>query len=290
MPGVSRQFEAYMLQHHYIAARLDRDDRTYNVQTVDVKINGQKLTFFVDSGTPQTILTVGCARDLHLDVHNTGRVDSGVDGVIQGNEGTALIQSFIMGNSEINRTNTVAIFPKGAHVRGGLGGVLGLDYMRLNAVVYPVGGTGFLLKPGPTPAVSIAAFMGQLGYTAVPLSFRAGHLIVNGHINGHPISAIVDTGAAFSMFDSVFVRGVLGHAIPSLPMALSGFDGKVADEYRFTPSEFDVDGFKIPPVMLVSSNAAMFAKDGGITGLLGVDLLGTHRAIIDMGRDTLWLK
>jgi hypothetical protein len=282
------QFEVYLRQHHYGTVRLDSDSET-NIGTVEVKVNGRRLNFFVDSGTPRTTLTAECAKHLKLDVRDTGHTTSGVGGTIEGDEGIALIQSFTMGDFEINRTNTIFVFPRSAHVMGGLDGVLGLDFMQLNDLIYPVGGTGFLLKPGPTPVVSIATYMAQLGFKPIPLSFRSGHLIVNGHLNNRPMNAVVDTGAAFSTFDSAYVHALLGHAIPSLPISLSGFDGRVPDEYRFTPTEMDLEGFQVPPVMIVSSNAPMFSKDE-VTGLLGVDLLATHRAIIDLGSDTLWLK
>jgi hypothetical protein len=31
-------------------------------------------------------------------------------------------------------------------------------------------------------------------------------------------------------------------------------------------------------------------KSGELEGLLGVDIMGTHRAIIDLGESLLWLK
>jgi hypothetical protein len=287
--SISKEFNAYMVQNHYVAVPLDQDERAINAQTVSAEMNGRKLTLLVDTGTSRTLLSAATARRMKLDVQDTGKSDWGVGGQIQGNIGIALIQSFTLGQFPINRTNTVEVFPKSAHNIGFTDGVLGLDVMRLNAVIYPVGGTAFLLKPGGTPSVSIASYMQRLGFTPLALTAREGSLMIDGHINDHPMQAKIDSGACFSTFDSTFVRNAVGYDVPALPMDLEGFDGNAQESCRFRPKKFDLEGFDIPPFEIVSARVPSFLR-GGFTGLLGVDVLGTHRAVVDFGNDILWMK
>jgi hypothetical protein len=145
---ITQQFGTYVLQHHYVAVELGHDGATTNSQTVAVRINGHKLILLVDSGTSGSCLTSECAHDLKLDVHDAGFTDWGAGGEIKGNFGVALVKSFTIGGWEINRTNTIQVLPRGVHFSGS-DGIMGLDLMSFNKAIYPVGGTGFLLKPGP---------------------------------------------------------------------------------------------------------------------------------------------
>lgn len=288
LPEISKEFEAYMLEHHYGVMPTDQGDGNINRQTVEAKINGRKVMLVVDTGAWRTVLTNECARRLKLDVHDTGHSDWGFGGNIQGNMGVALVQSFTLSGCEINRTNTIGVFPKSAYA-GFNDGLLGLDFLRLNAVILPVGGSGFLLKPGPTPVVSIVSYMNQLGYKPIPVSYSQGGLMIEGHINSHLMRARVDSGAVFSVFDPAFVRIALGHNITSMPVQLEGVDGRATENYRFTPTELDFGGFNVQPIMLVATHTPIFSEHG-FAGFLGFDLLGLHRGIIDLGDDILWIK
>jgi hypothetical protein len=131
--------------------------------------------------------------------------------------------------------------------------------------------------------------MDQLGFKPLAVSVDDGHLDLTGHLNGHPMKAMIDTGADFTTFDSTYVQAVLGHDMRSLPFEMMGLDGRSPKEYQFLPNELDMEGIKFAPILIVSATSPSFAREG-FTGLLGVDLLATHSAIIDLGSDTLWLK
>ena len=188
----------------------------------------------------------------------------------------------------MNRTNTIRVLSPAAHVTR-CDGLLGLDYLRLNAAIYPVAGSGLLVKPGAVPAVSISSYLSHLGYTSVPLVFAGSVMIAEGHLEDHPMRMAIDTGAGFSTFDVGFVRTALGRALTLMEIPIEGVDRKTPDEYRFTPKEIDVGGFRLPPIQLAASQTPSFAE-GGINAFMGQDLMGTHRAIVDLGDSVLWLK
>jgi hypothetical protein len=283
------QFQAYLLHHHYTESPLVEDDRIFAVQNVEVKVNGRPMIFLVDTGCEKTSVTAAAARYLKLAVHDLNHSGLGVGGQIKGSEGVAPIESFAIANAELNRLNLVWVLSEGAHLEGNVEGVLGFDYMHYNAMIYPVGRSGFFFKPGPTPVVSIASFMEQLGYKPFPLSIHGGDLVVNGHLNGHPVVAVVDSGASNSVFDLDFVQKFFGNAMTYLPSGGAGADGRVLDTNKFKPDEFDLEGVRMSPIAMVAAKTPVFSKVG-ITGLLGFDFLIEHYAIIDMGSDILWLK
>jgi hypothetical protein len=212
----------------------------------------------------------------------------GVGGMVKGDEGIALITSFTLNNYEINRTNTINILSKSAHMTGE-DGFLGFDCLRLNAVILPVGSRRFLFKPGSSPAAPIDHYMGLLGFVSVPLREVKGELFIDGQVNGFPLKAVVDCGAAMSTFDLTYVRKTLGVNVPSLNAYVQGLDGNRSDAYGFTPKTMYLGSLKVDPLEMQACETA-FLRKAGLDMLLGYDLLASHQAIIDLGHDTLWLK
>ena len=287
MPELSKEFEAYMLAHHYGAVRLESGGT--NIQRIEAKINGETVHLILDTGCPRTSLTYSCARHLGLDIHDLPKPTSGLDGEIKGNSGIALINSFQLPFGEINRTNTIMVLPKRANMDRGADGLLGLDYLVLNAAIYPVGGRGILLKPGPAPAVPISDYMTKLGFKPVPLLGEVGHIWVEGHINGVAMKFVVDTGAPLSDFRGESVRAAMRGNVYETPLYQSGLDGKRETSFQFTPEHMDIGGVDLSHESFLSGGAFMFEHDH-FDGLVGFDLMGAHRGIIDLGGRILWMN
>jgi hypothetical protein len=100
---------------------------------------------------------------------------------------------------------------------------------------------------------------------------------------------ILDSGASFSSFDAASISIAIGHDVTSAALSMQGVDGRMPEMYRFTPAKFDLDGFDIPPMTMLALHSPLL-KTGEVEGLLGVDVMGTHRGIIDLGENLLWLK
>jgi predicted aspartyl protease len=289
MPELSKEFEEYMLQHHYGAVALDNSDRSVNEQTVEAKINGREVTLALDTGSPRTVLTQKCARRLGLNVVDTGHVTSGIGGATAGNLGIAQVQSFTLGGCEINRLSTIFVLPKDGHA-GMTDGLLGLDYLRLNVAIIPVAGSGFLIKPGTVPVVSIRSYLTKLGYTPVALATNLhSRLLAESHINGHAVTVMIDSGACYSTFDAESVSLAMEHNVTSTGLVTEGIDGHRQENFRFTPAKFDLGGIELPPLTMLATSSPLL-KHGEVEGLLGVDVMGMHRGIVDLGENLLWLK
>ncbi len=135
---LSKDFENYMVAHHYVAVGLESGGT--NTQWVRAKINGKTVVLEVDTGCDRTCLTYHCAHSLGLDIHDTGEDMWGAGGVIKGKFGLALIKSFTLPFGEVNRTNTIEVLPKAANTNLNIDGYLGADILALNAAIYPIGG------------------------------------------------------------------------------------------------------------------------------------------------------
>jgi predicted aspartyl protease len=223
MPALSKDFQDYMQAHHYLAVAIESGGT--NQQWIHAKINGHGVVLAIDTGCSRTLLTYQCARDLGLDIHDTGRLAGGLNGKMKGHVGIALIQSFQLSIGEINRTNTIEVEPKEASLGWGVDGLWGLDFLTLNAAVYPVAGHGLLLKPGPAPPVTISDFMTKFGFKAVPIT-NNGSIWVNGHINGAAMKFIVDTGAFVSDFRLESVRRALRANMYGTILPIAGIENK----------------------------------------------------------------
>jgi hypothetical protein len=278
--------ERYLLQNHYGPVETQSGD-TPNEQTFDARINGKGIHFVVDTGACPTCITADSARRLGLTVHDTGKTDWGVGGEMSGQTGMAPITTFTINDWNINRMSTIAVLPTGAYLQED--GLFGLDALSLNAAIFPVGGRGFLIKPGATPIVSIAGYMQGLGFTPVPLKISRNRLIVSGSLDNQPFVALIDSGASYTLFETELVDKV--HAQDRLwtYVSMEGIDGRRIHTWQFVPRQFSLGALKITPQVMLSQTSPILQKEK-FDALIGFDFLAQHRAVIDLGYRILWLK
>jgi hypothetical protein len=260
-----------------------------NHQYVNAFINGHKVKLAVDTGSPFTCLTYRRARDLGLNVQPIKVSWWGTGGPVAGHYGIASIQSFNLVFGAINHTSALIILPKEASLNENIDGVIGADYLALNAAIFPVGGEGILFRPGPAAHVSIADYMAKSNFTGVPMTVGHGAIWIVGYLYGEPLDLKIDSGATFSNFRMARVEIVLGKKkLHSTTLTEHGLDGRDEASFYFTPDDFTLGRFSIAHQTYLATNAASFDKDK-YDGLAGFDLLGEHKAIIDFGSDMLWL-
>jgi len=282
----TKELGIYLGQHGYGATPLDNSET--NRESITAMIDGKKVRLTVDTGCGLTKITASCAHRLKLDVLDSGHATSGIGGAVEGDDGVALVKSFTLNNYEINRLNMIHILPKSAYVHGMKDGLFGYDELRLNAVVLPIGANLLLFKPGGNPPPPIDHYMDLLGFKPIPLHFGKGGLHIEGQLDGQPLTAMVDCGAPFSTFDLGYVKAHQ-QALSTFHSTLRGVDGVAIPTFVFTPKQLNFGPVTFEPTLVVACQAPVFQQNE-CNALLGYDLLGAHKAIIDLGHEVLWMK
>ncbi len=292
-PG--REWGKYLSAHGYgvVPCESEYPNRT----VVDVVVNGRRLKMFIDTGSALTYVNHSVAEEMGLEIHETPFPFIGVGGISHGHIGEAQINSFKIDGYEINRTSIIHVPPKSDVVPHD--GVLGYDYLQLNAVLLPVGARFFLFKPGATPVPSIDAYMAAMHFVPISVTPTKNGFRIPGTLNGHPFSGIVDCGAENTIFDGHFVFKVAGQPAPNVGslfmtpgyslMFGEGADGKKLPEVPFVPAGLTLGAFKLTPTPLMAMGRSTLAAQK-LQALVGFDLLAAHRAILDFGHDVLWMK
>jgi predicted aspartyl protease len=259
-----------------------------NSQYVDATINGKQVLLAIDTGSDKTRLSRACSEALGLDVHDTGKAAFSLGGRIKGSEGVAKVASFKLGGYEINRTDLVTIMPRDEPSKNA-DGLLGYDFLKANSMILPVGAGFVFFKPGNAGASDASAYMKALGLKAVPLTYSNVGLVVSGHINGSPLTAVVDFGASLSVFSINFLTGPARAPVRFIGAESMGLDGHKQPTFVFTPSKIDFGGVILRPEPLLGQYSPLLLASGH-QGLFGYDLLAEHSSIIDLGHDILWMK
>jgi predicted aspartyl protease len=280
-----RELGKYLAQHGYGAMRLDNGSE--NSQIVEPSINGKRVEMLVDTGAGTTCVTRSCARDLGLVVQDLKTPDSGVGGKVSGASGVAIVKSFTLLNYEINRTNIIHVLSSQANLPEE--GLFGYDFMHLNAVLLPVGAKFLLFKPGPGAVPPIDSFMTGMGYKSIPLIYGKGGLRIEGALNGHAFTAIVDCGCAYSLFDADFVTKTAGASLRGQSFMTRGVDGRNIPAYLFSPLSVGFGNLTLEPTEMTAGTGYVLPQLKA-QALLGYDLLALHRAIVDLGHNVLWMK
>lgn len=147
----------------------------------------------------------------------------------------------------------------------------------------------------PEKAGTVDHALCLLGFAAVPVrEVSTGHHLVEATINGRPGEFVLDTGANMTVIDrSHLARFGLSPVSGDLGGAIGVGSGGRA-------SRVPVDSFAIGPVRIrqgrvVSSDLGQLlrvlseASGRSVDGIIGQDVLGEHRAIIDVERPMLYL-
>ena len=273
----------YLYDNGFVSMQVENNG--HNQSIVRVGINGTSAALVLDTGCGRTCLTDRFARKLKLDV-GKGDPMVGVGGKLAGG-GFASLSSVSFNNSPINSINTIRVLPPRASVTQD--GILGYDYMRLNSVILPVGANYFLYRPAFEPPVQLDVFLKASGFQPIPLTFGEGGLRAEGSLDGHPLVAVVDCGANFTMFDSDFVQTTVGAFVARSRLISWGIDGRPMYIGIFNADKLTFGALTFPPTRTTTANGTTLHSIHA-QALLGYDLLATHHAIIDMGHSVLWMK
>ena len=134
-----------------------------------------------------------------------------------------------------------------------------------------------------------------LGFTAVPVrEVSTGHHLIQATINGRKGEFVLDTGANMTVIDQSRLSAF------GLSATSGETGGAVGVGAAGRASRVPIDGFEIGPVRVrqsrvVSSDLGqlltVLSRVSGMTvsGIIGQDVLGEHRAMIDVAKPMLYL-
>lgn len=146
-------------------------------------------------------------------------------------------------------------------------------------------------SPAPPAPVDTAE------YGAVPMqTCAAGSYCVPITIEGRELRFLVDTGASFSLIDPSIVKALDLPLDPRRKIRMAEMTGRQRNHRVTEPVFLHVGAYLIPPVNLVvvdlepirGSFEELLSID--IHGIIGNSVLKRHAAVIDYGRETLFLR
>ena len=137
------------------------------------------------------------------------------------------------------------------------------------------------------------------GLERVPMQRgNAGHLTLDGRVEGTPVRLIVDTGASHTMLDQVAANraGVGPESVePADEGCGAGAGGNV--DVSFAPvsalklASVDAGPVTVGLLDLAGVNRQLSsAGDPPVHGVLGGDVLRRHEALVDLANDALYLR
>jgi hypothetical protein len=145
---------------------------------------------------------------------------------------------------------------------------------------------------GAPQVSSLAQVLVEKGYTPISLKRAVNHFYVQCKLNGRPTRLIVDTGAGGTVIASGALRS-LGVSLTERQGNVYGFLGLAAKSIKVGEiKDFEVGPYQASthPVGAWDFSYHISPGGSGMEGLLGIDFLHRHQAIIDCFRMHLFLK
>ncbi len=252
-------------------------------------INGRRMALLIDTGAPFTLLDRGSVRSLNLPVRETRMTVTGMTGLSE-RAGIASIATLKMGNCTfVNVPIGVADAAYINAIRGPhLDGLFGAHEMSKFGMIIDCARQMIYVNPKGSSAASsqkLAQFLAGRGFTRIPMRFDSRHhLEVEAGVNGHPVSLIVDTGAA-STFLSASIASASGASASSMNFTIGGatggaLPGKIARIQELALGNLTVHNAEI----------TVGASKLGDAGLLGEEYLSWNFGIVDVGGLNLYLR
>lgn len=144
--------------------------------------------------------------------------------------------------------------------------------------------------------MTLIEFLNRNGYRRIPLTRSGvGHFHTDGFLNDRPVSILVDTGASSTVF-SFDVARELNLALTKSTMSGGGAGAARLDVHhirdaRFLVGDFSPTAGELMTMDLSHVNTALALRGSArIDAILGADVLEAHRAVIDYGSSSLYLK
>ena len=276
---------------------------------MQVRVNGQPATFFLDTGAKHTFLRADRARE--LGVRASGRDLR--EGEERFSSGVVDLRAGKMhfGETRVALLDTSQLAGALPGLKGrAADGMLGLDVLRRYKTVINCRSKQVFFKSDLTRRLDLETTTRAMGFTRVPMQDVRGYFRVRCTLRGSRGWLILDTGAFVTVLNerTAQLAGVTGS--PSA-MTAAGFDGRIEPVRLAQVDDLKIGGVSIAPQRLAlmkiftepAARQSMFLEfnrveatrrpdigRGLFFGLLGNDLLDSQRAIIDLDSMSLFLK
>ena len=277
-----------------------------NKMIMSVRINGYPANLLVDTGASQAILDKDIAESagvkpfqralnqVHFSVPSqVFTMGSEINGQLLP---VGLAQNITAGG--MNFRSTPVAVRSSSHSSSGTGaghvdGVLGLDILLRHKAVINCRTKLIFFKVDQGRQMNLNFIAASEKFTRVPIQREEnGALTVRCSIRGQPVHLLVDTGAFVTTLHDAFVKSL---GIGSEPTRISAQFGH-GQSKRISAAKITdlcIGAFKVPSEKFGVARLPSFALQQGssrIAGILGMDTLYIHHAIIDLDGLSLFLK
>lgn len=263
--------------------------------SVAVKINGHDLKLLIDTGAPYSLISRQAADRCEIVVEKNIGATRGTNGVADPNAGFAKIDSFTIGGVELN---AVPVMISNFHYPYLFGndfdGLLGLETMKANNVVFGYNPNLFLFNPQRPATYKLSTWMEAQGYSEIAPQYDRGHYLLPIVINGATANTILDSGAQSTVVSLDFAERER-MAMTQGRLFSSGMDGKSTIGRMIQPKRLSIAMRIIPSQPIAAVRMEIFQQKlatsrGAIDGLLAFDLMASMAPVLDMGNDRLYLR
>lgn len=235
-------------QTEEIGFKKDLNDR----MTVPVLLSGRgPYRFLVDTGADRTAISRDLARSLNLAAGDSASLHS-VSGV--STVTTATVPTLQLTRKEIR--NIDAPLLEGTNM--GADGILGLDSLRSQRILFDFGNNVMSIVPSATPD-----FKPEPGTIVVQGVRRNGRLVLTeASANNHPVTVVIDTGSQVSIGNEALRRALRGSKLlkASGQVDLISVTGaRITGDYMFI-HELEIGGIGLKDLAIVFANAHTFKQ------------------------------
>jgi predicted aspartyl protease len=231
-----------------IGFKKDLNDR----MTVPVLLSGRgPYRFLVDTGADRTAISRDLARTLNYTAGDPASLHSvtGVSTVT-----TANVPTLQLTRKEIR--NIDAPLLEGANM--GADGILGLDSLRSQRILFDFGNNVMSIVPSATPD-----FKSEPGTIVVQGVRKNGRLILTeATANDHPVTVVIDTGSQVTIGNEALHRALLGSKLlkASGQVDLISVTGaRITGDYMFI-RDLEIGGIGLKDLAIVFADAHTFKQ------------------------------
>lgn len=265
-----------------------------NKMLMPVRINGQPASLLVDTGSNEIILDTDAAARFGIGPPPRAWRYIGFTEINGRLLPVAFMQSLTAGNMSFGSNPVVLRDSSRSGVgKGQVDGVLGLEILVRHHAIINCRTRLIFFKLDSSRRMNLSAVALSEKFTRVPLRREAsGALTVPCSIHGQSGWLLVDTGAFLTTFPDTFLKSL---GISSEPTRVSAHfaTGATRSVSAAQISDLKIGDFRVPSSKFGVATLPRFAlRQGGtrISGILGMDTLYIHRAIIDLDGMNLFLK
>lgn len=265
-----------------------------NKMIMSARINGQRANLLVDTGSNQVILNAAAAASFGI------QSSQGSLGYIRFTQinGQGLPMGFAQNLTAggMRFGSTLVTLRESRHSDTGgaaVDGVLGLDVLTRHKAVINCRTKLIFFKVDQSRQMDLSSVASEEKFTRIPLRReRNGALTVPCSIRGQPARLFVDTGAFLTIFHEAFLKSV---GIPMKATRISAHFAPGASRKISAGqiNDLKIGNFKTPPAKFGVTALPNFTLRQGsarVSGILGMDTLYDHYAIIDLDGMNLFLK